>query len=88
MAPQKDSSAFQDEVPWSDQLTDYDLAHFKTYVRLLDAAASGASYSEMSQDIFGLDSETDKERAYRVVEAHLKRAQWMTTQGYRQLLGR
>ena len=87
MAPQNDFPAFKDEVPCSDQVTDYDRQHFKLYIRLLDGVASGATYAELSYLIFGIDASHDSDRAQRVVESHLKRAEWMTQHGYRRLLG-
>lgn len=34
-----------DEVPWSDQVSEYDEEHFITYLRLLDAGSQGAHYA-------------------------------------------
>lgn len=77
---------FLDEPPHSEQLTEYDRAHFATYLRLLDAEADAAHWAEAVRIIFGLDPEQHPERAYRVHEAHLARAHWMTENGYRDLL--
>ena len=86
MAPQKEFPAFLDKAPWSEAVTDYDRAHLKLYIRLLDAAAAGATHSEMASALFGLEPCADPERADAVVASHLHRAEWMTKQGYRQLL--
>lgn len=78
--------AFQDQPPASDTLTDYDHAHLKLYMRLLDAEASGADCREVTRMLFGIDPANDAQRAKAVHAAHLARAKWMTDQGYRQLL--
>lgn len=78
--------AVADEVPWSEKLTAYDEGHLVVYVRLLDAAAAGASCGEMARIVLGIDSAKEPERARRVLEAHLARARWMTETGYRLLL--
>jgi hypothetical protein len=75
-----------DEVPWADGITDYDRAHFSTYVRLLDAEADGASHSEIARVVLAIDPAVEPDRAKRCLASHLKRARWMTEQGYRQLL--
>lgn len=73
-------------VPWNDALTDYDRAHFKLYMRLLDAEDSGATLAEMAQVLFEIDAEAEPDRARDTVESHLARARWMTEVGYRLLL--
>lgn len=78
--------AFLDEPPLSEQLTDYDRAHLKTYIRLLDAEADGANWKEVVRVIFGLDPAREPERAERIHTSHLSRARWMTESGYRGLL--
>jgi len=75
-----------DEVPWSDGLTDYDRAHFSTYVRLLDAEADGAPHGEIARVVLAIDPTAEPDRAKRCLASHLKRARWMAQQGYRQLL--
>ena len=75
-----------DEVPWSDQLTEYDEEHFITYLRLLDADAEGASKEEMARIVLGIDAAKEPERACKALESHLARARWMTEHGYRDLL--
>ena len=77
-----------EDVPWSDAVTPYDEAHLVEYVRLLDAAADGAAADEMARVIFGIDPAKEPGRARRIVASHLRRARWMTEQGYRRLLGR
>lgn len=75
-----------DQAPDTDKLTDYDKKHFKLYMRLLDAKADGANWTEAVQILFGLDPDREPERARRIHDSHLARAQWMTEHGYRLLL--
>ena len=80
------SEPIADTPPASEHLTDYDRAHLKTYLRLLDAAAEDADWHEVATIVLGLDPGTEPERAHRVHAAHLERARWMTRTGYRDLL--
>jgi hypothetical protein len=77
-----------DEVPWADCLTEYDKAHLVTYLRLLDANAEGASTEVMAEVVLGIDPAREPQRAAKAVASHLRRAQWMTDHGYRDLLRR
>ncbi len=79
-------SAIADDVPWSEKITLYDEAHFVTYLRLLDASAAGACDAEMCRIVLGIDPVKEPDRAKRALDSHLRRARWMTEQGYRQLL--
>ena len=79
-------SKVADEVPWSERVTAYDEAHFVTYLRLLDAAAEGASEDEMSRVVLGIDPALEPERARKALKSHLERARWMAEAGYRDLL--
>ena len=81
-----ESPSFLDAPPTEESVTDYDLQHRITYLRLLDAQADGASWQEVASVIFGFDLDGDYERARRVHQAHLERALWMTRTGYRDLL--
>ena len=74
------------EVPWSDHVTTYDREHFTVYLRLLDAAADGASAEEMSRIVLGIDPTKEPARAKQAFESHLRRARWMTEHGYRNLM--
>lgn len=78
--------AFEDMAPDSADLTDYDRAHIKLYMRLLDAAADGANWREAVEVLFGIDPAQEPERACKVHDSHLARARWMTHTGYRHLL--
>ena len=77
-----------DEVPWSEQITDYDQAHLVVYVRLLDAVADGATDQDICGIILNIDSKQEPRRARRRLETHLRRAKWMTEAGYKQLMAR
>lgn len=77
---------FADQAPEDPRLTDYDRAHLKAYLRLLDAAADGADWREVVAVIFGLDPEAEPERARAMHDTHLARARWISAQGYRDLV--
>jgi len=74
--------------PSSNHLTDYDQAHFSVYMRLLTLASDGASIEEMAKSVFGIVPAEDANRSRGMVEAHLKRANWMLTSGYKHLMPR
>jgi len=74
--------------PTADTVTDYDLKHSTTYLRLLDAHADGVAWQEAARVIMGLEPTADAERIRRIHDSHLARAQWMTRKGYRDLLKR
>ena len=75
-----------DEAPAGSEITDYDRLCAPKYLRLLDARAAGAPWEEAVQAIFGVDATREPERARRIHESHLARAQWMMDVGYRDLL--
>jgi len=77
---------YLDQPPQSTTLTDYDRQHTKLYLRLLDATTDSADWREVARVLFGIDPESEPERARRVYDSHLARARWMTANGYRQLL--
>ena len=75
-----------DVAPWSEELTAYDKAHLKVYIRLLDAKARGAQPDEVCKVLFGINSAKEPDRARKTYETHLRRAVWFTEVGYRKLL--
>ena len=77
---------FHDQAPQDPSLTDYDRAHLADYLRLLDAAAQQAEWREVARVLFGLDPIAQPERAHTVYASHLARAQWLSRQGYRELV--
>lgn len=76
-----------DEAPAAQAITAYDRTHHRTYLRLLDAEAAGADWRDAARDILALDCTADPERARRIWQSHLDRARWMTTTGFRLLVG-
>lgn len=80
------NAPFAEEPPNGEALTAYDREHVKLYMRLLDAERAGAAWGEVVRVLFGIDPDTEPERAQRVHRSHLSRARWMTEQGYRELL--
>ncbi|MBZ0261137.1 MAG: DUF2285 domain-containing protein [Hyphomicrobiales bacterium] len=75
-----------DQVPSPDQITDYDRAHFATYLSLLYAAGEGENDHEMARNILRIDPEKEPHRALQALESHLKRARWLAESGYQSLL--
>jgi hypothetical protein len=75
-----------DTAPSDSQMTDYDRAHLRTYLRLLDAAAEGADWAEAAQIVLGIDPLAEPDRARRVYETHFARALWLSQHGYREFL--
>lgn len=78
--------SFDETAPESPELTEYDRAHLTLYLRLLDAAADGADWTEVAVVLFGIDPVQEPERARRVHDSHLARARWISQTGYRHLL--
>jgi hypothetical protein len=77
-----------DGPPERPDLTDFDRAHLRAYLRLLDAEAAGADWRQAAQVVLGLDVEADLARARLIHDRYLARARWMAEHGYRQLLRR
>src|SRR4051794_40192469 len=75
-----------DTAPSDPQLTDYDRAHLRTYLRLLDAAAEGVDWEEATRIVLGIDPLAEPDRARRVYETHFARALWLCQHGYREFL--
>jgi type VI secretion system activator RovC-like protein len=75
-----------DQAPEGDVLTRYDQEHLVTYLRLLDADAEGAEWTEVARIVSHIDPAQEPARARRAWESHLARAKWMTEHGYRDLL--
>ncbi|MAS14647.1 MAG: DUF2285 domain-containing protein [Nitratireductor sp.] len=76
----------EDEAPTGPDITIYDEEHFVTYLRLLDADAEGASWTEVAQIVLHRDPASDVVGTRRCWESHLARARWMTKIGYRRIL--
>jgi len=86
--PTRDKSALLEAPPQTETVTDYDMRHTKTYLRLLDAESDGADWREVAAVVLGLDPGREPERARRIHDSHLAGARWMTRTGSRDLLRR
>jgi hypothetical protein len=75
-----------DQAPTAGDLTPYDEEHLVTYLRLLDADAEGADWTEVARIVLHINPSHEPERARGAWESHLARAKWMTEHGYRDLL--
>jgi len=84
--PQPPDPPVADRAPEDDAPTGYDREHFTTYLRLLDADAEGADWTEVARIVLHIDPSQEPERARRSWESHLARAKWMTKNGYQHLL--
>lgn len=69
------NQAVVDEVPWSEDFTDYDRLHGEEYFALLSAEQQGVGPEQMAE-ILGIDAGHDRTRAQAIVENHLRRARW------------
>jgi hypothetical protein len=61
-----------DRAPNSDVLTDYDREHLITYLRLLDAEADGADWTDVARVVLRIDPLREPERARGTWESHLR----------------
>jgi hypothetical protein len=84
--PPTKASSIADVAPTDDLVVDYDRVHSVVYLRLLDAEQEGVAWEEVSKIVLGIDPDREPERAKRAYDTHLKRAKWMTTNGYKDLL--
>jgi hypothetical protein len=75
-----------DLAPVVPHVTPYDEAHFITYLRLLDAEADEADWTEVARIVLHRDPVAEVERTRSCWLSHLSRAQWMTKTGYRKIL--
>lgn len=72
--------------PADERLTAHDRQLAKTYLRLLDADAAGATWQEAACYVFGVDPTSRPEELERTHAAHLARAKWLRDGGYLRLL--
>lgn len=80
------SQPIADLAPSDEHVTDYDRAHFKVYLRMLDAAKEGAAWEEVSSILLGIDPHREPIRAKRAYDTHLGRARWLANKGYKDFL--
>ena len=74
-----------DEAPVADMLTMYQ-EHLVTYIRLLDAEVTRVDWKDAARAILHIDPDREPARARLSWESHMRRAYWMTEEGYRHLL--
>lgn len=86
MSNSKPSTPIRSKAPLGDLITDYDRAHFVTYLVLLYAAGEGKSEDEMARNILNIDPDEEPVRARQIVSSHLGRARWLAESGCYQLL--
>ncbi len=77
-----------DAAPEGSDITSYDEQHYVTYLRLLDAKAEGADWTEVARVVLHRDPISDEAQTRRCWESHLARAQWLSRVGYRRILER
>jgi len=75
-----------DLAPSIDVITAYDEQHFVTYLRLLDAKAEDADWKEVARIVLHRDPASDETLTRRYWQSHLERAQWLSQEGYKQIL--
>lgn len=75
-----------DLAPAEPHVTRYDEVHFVTYLRLLDAEADSADWTEVARIVLHRDPVAEVQRTRTCWQSHLSRAQWMTKTGYRRIL--
>lgn len=73
-------------APNDETLNAYDEEHLVTYLRLLDADAEGADWTEVARLVLHMDPIRDPARVRAAWESHLARAKWLAEHGYRHLL--
>ena len=75
-----------DGAPVADVLTLYDQEHLVTYIRLLEAELARVDWMEAARTILHIDPDRELARARFSWESHMRRAYWMTEEGYLHLL--
>ncbi|MFN8680388.1 DNA -binding domain-containing protein [Paracoccus sp. P2] len=75
-----------DLAPSGHVITAYDEQHFVTYLRILDAKSEEADWKEVARIVLHRDPASDEMRTRRCWQSHLERAQWLSREGYRQIL--
>lgn len=78
--------SIRDQAPKGGALTDYDRAHAKLYVRMLDAEVAGAAWQDVAARLLDIEPARDGERAKLRYDTHLARARWLRDGGYAALL--
>ena len=86
--PKSAAPPLAEKAPRSPTITAYDEAHFAIYLRLLDAKSKAASEDAMLDIILDAAPGMNRDKALRALVSHLKRAVWMSDEGYRSLLSK
>lgn len=81
-------TTLRSEAPDAPTLTDYDRAHIKLYLRLIDAERAGATPAEVIPVLFGAGIDPASPQAQRMHRSHLDRARWLVDGGYLDLIAR
>ena len=76
---------FLEAPPNSERVTAYDRHCFKLYLILIEADNAGQPWESAYKTAFGADPAEDKNRCKLQFDKHLRRARWMSTDGYQQL---
>jgi hypothetical protein len=58
-----------DFAPIADSLTEYDMEHLVTYIRLLDANTDGVAWTETARTVLHIDPDRERDRAHRSWES-------------------
>lgn len=69
--------AIRVRAPETAGLTDYDVSHFLTYARLIDAERAGTDWREAASTILLCDVEGHPEATRQCWQTHLARAHWV-----------
>lgn len=80
-------SDFCKHAPSVQAITDYDQKCLNVYIRLIDADDLGVPWTEIYEQVFQEKIRPDQQYQEAQYHSHLRRARWMTTIGYRLLLG-
>lgn len=68
-------------APKTEEVTEYDRAHFLTYARLLDAANLDTDWRGNAETILGVKQDMDEKTAWQCWGSHLARARWIIGDG-------
>jgi hypothetical protein len=79
-------TALRPEAPTVPVLTDYDRAHIRLYLRLIDAERAGAAPAEVIPVLFGAGNDPASPEALQQHRSHLDRARWLVAGGSLQLI--
>jgi hypothetical protein len=71
--------ACANEAPTGKELTQYDKKHFRLYLYLRLWLSEGATREELYEHMFYIDGKAEPDRARRMFDSHLERANWINT---------